>query len=549
MRKTVVLWTLVGIIGGLGLGFFINDDLYLSINKNMDLFGQVYKEVTTSYVDEIDPEKFMHAGIDGMLETLDPYTVFYDDKEGEEIDLITHGEYGGVGISIGMRDGFVTVIAPMEGYSAQKQGIRAGDRIVEIDGEKIFNMNPDSVRSMVRGEPGTVVKMKIEREGEKQPLEFALVRELIQVNNVSYSGFLNNGIGYIRLDRFSRRAGDEVRQAVKELMAEGDVRGIVLDLRNNPGGLLEEAVDIVSLFNPKGSTIVTTRGRRSDDEKVYTVSDDPLAGNIPLAVLVNKNSASASEIVAGAIQDLDRGIIVGTRSFGKGLVQTVTQLEYNTSLKITTARYYTPSGRSIQEIDYMHKNKDGVFLVTPDSLRHEFKTEHGREFLDAGGIAPDSTVPEPEHSTLFLELIRKAMFFNYATHYVSQHAVGDENFTVTDSMLNDFRNYLKQEKFEYKDDAEQKLSDMKDVLEKEKFSGSVISELNEIGSQIEKEKASAFSQHKDELREELREEIVGRYDGERGRIKASLEHDVQAQTAARLLESKRTYVALLAPPK
>ena len=355
MRKNVGLWLLVGIIAGLGVGFFANDNIYLKINKNMDVFAQVYKEITTSYVDEVDPEKFMHAGIDGMLETLDPYTVFYGEKEGEEIDLITHGEYGGVGVSIGTRDGYIIVIAPMDGYSAQKQGIRAGDRIIEIDGQKIFNTNPDSVRTMVRGEPGTEVKMKIEREGEKQPLDFVLVREEIQVNNVTYSGYLDNGIGYIRLERFSRRAGDEVRQALRELKAKGDLRGVILDLRNNPGGLLEAAVDIVSKFNPKGSTVVTTRGRRSEDEKVYTVTEEPLAGDIPLAVLINKNSASASEIVAGAIQDLDRGILVGTRSFGKGLVQTISQLGYNTSLKITTARYYTPSGRSIQEIDYKHK--------------------------------------------------------------------------------------------------------------------------------------------------------------------------------------------------
>ena len=545
MKKNVGLWLLVGIIAGLGVGFFANDNIYLKINKNMDVFAQVYKEITTSYVDEVDPEKFMHAGIDGMLETLDPYTVFYGEKEGEEIDLITHGEYGGVGVSIGTRDGYIIVIAPMDGYSAQKQGIRAGDRIIEIDGQKIFNTNPDSVRTMVRGEPGTEVKMKIEREGEKQPLDFVLVREEIQVNNVTYSGHLDNGIGYIRLERFSRRAGDEVRQALRELKAKGDLRGVILDLRNNPGGLLEAAVDIVSKFNPKGSTVVTTRGRRSEDEKVYTVTEEPLAGDLPLAVLINKNSASASEIVAGAIQDLDRGVLVGTRSFGKGLVQTITQLGYNTSLKITTARYYTPSGRSIQEIDYKHKNSDGIFLVTPDSLRHEFATEHGRKFLDAGGITPDSTVPESVHSTLSQELIQMAMFFMFATHYVSQHPTGDGDFTVDDALLKEFEEYVKEKKFEFKDDAEEKLSELKDVFQKEKYGHTMIASLDNIGEQLEKEKASAFTRHADELREELREEIVERYTGDKGRIRVSLDHDVQVQTAAKLLGSKRVYVALL----
>ena len=545
MNKHIAGWLLIGLFAGIGLGFVANDNIYLSINRNMDIFGQVYKEVTTNYVDEVDPEKFMHAGIDGMLETLDPYTVFYGDHEGEEIDLITHGEYGGVGISIGVRDGYITVIAPMEGYAAQKQGIRAGDRIIEINGEKIFNMNPDSVRSRVRGEPGTVVKMKIEREGEKRPLEFALVREVIQVNNVSYYGYLNNGIGYIRLDRFARRAGDEVREAIKELKAKGELRGVILDLRNNPGGLLEAAVDIVSDFNPKGSTVVTTRGRRSEDEKAYTVDAEPIAGDIPLAVLVNRNSASASEIVAGAIQDLDRGIIVGTRSFGKGLVQTITQLGYNASLKITTARYYTPSGRSIQEIDYMHKNKDGVFLVTPDSLRHEFTTAHGRKFLDAGGIAPDSLVNEADHSALYTELVRKAMFFNFATHYVSQHPTGDGDFDVTDGIMKEFEEYLKQEKFEFNDEADRKLAELRDVLEKEHYSSTAVETLGGLQKQLDAEKATAFARHKDELREELRQEIVGRYAGEKGRIKASLLTDLQVQTAAKLLGAKKTYVAML----
>jgi carboxyl-terminal processing protease len=262
---------------------------------------------------------------------------------------------------------------------------------------------------------------------------------------------------------------------------------------------------------------------------------------------VNKNSASASEIVAGAIQDVDRGIIVGTRSFGKGLVQTISQLGYNSSLKITTARYYTPSGRSIQEIDYMHKNKDGVFVVTPDSLKHEFTTEHGRKFLDAGGIAPDSVVTDVEHSALFQELVRKAMFFNFATHYVSQHAAGDGNFTVNETVLKEFQDYLKQEKFEFKDEAERKLSEMKDILQKEKYSSTALGSLEGLGKQLESEKANAFTHHADELREELREEIVGRYAGERGRIKASLAFDEQVQAAAKLLTSKKTYVALLKP--
>lgn len=546
LSKTVLgLTLLAGILAGFTIGFEVTDNIYFKINKSIDIFGRVYKEVVTNYVDEVDPEKFMHAGIDGMLGMLDPYTVFMDQNENEDIDLITNGQYGGVGISIGTRDGFVTVISPMEGYSAQKQGIRAGDRIMEIDGVKVTGMDLDSIRTMVRGVPGTEVKMKIEREGEAQPLEFVLTREEIQVNDVSYAGFLDNGIGYIRLDRFSRNAGDEVRRAIADLRTKSELRGLILDLRNNPGGLLESAVDIVSNFLPKGSTVVTTRGRKGEDEHVYTVADEPTLPNIPLAIVVNRNSASASEIVTGAIQDYDRGVVVGTRTFGKGLVQTITQLGYNTTLKITTARYYTPSGRCIQEIDYAHKNKDGIFLTTPDSLKHKFKTKHGRIVLEAGGIAPDTVVEDEEPSALYKALLRKAMFFEFATTYVANHPADSTDFTVTDSVLNAFDQYLKKKKFDYKDDVQQKLSDVEDLLQKEKYSSKLLADVDDMNKQIEMEKANAFQRHKDEIREGLEEEIISRYQGEHGRIRVSLAEDDQVKAAEHILESKRLYASTL----
>jgi carboxyl-terminal processing protease len=529
----------------LTFGFAAGDSIYFKINKNIDIFGRVYKEIVSNYVDEVDPERFMHEGIDGMLETLDPYTVFIGEKEGDEIDLITHGEYGGVGISIGMRDGNIIVIAPMEGYSAQKQGIRAGDIIIEVGGFKVDGMNLDSVRSRVRGEPGTEVTMKIEREGEQRPLEFVLVREEIQVNNVSYTGILENGIGYIRLDRFSRRAGDEVRQAIKDLKAQSPLRGLVLDLRGNPGGLLEAAVDIVGNFVPRGETVVSTRGRGAEDQKLYTVENDPLLPDLPLAVLVDRNSASASEIVAGAIQDLDRGVIVGTRSFGKGLVQTIVPLSYNASLKITTARYYTPSGRSIQEIDYKHSNKSGVYTITPDSLRHAFRTEHGRTVMDAGGIAPDSVVASEEPSSLGQELLRTAMYFKFATSYIRKHPLKEE-FVSGENLLREFLQFVQSQKFEYKDDVEKKLADMKKMLQDEKYDSSIIVSLESINIKIQREKGSAFIRHGREVQRELESEIVSRYDGERGRIRATLPYDAQLQAAIGLVKNSAEYTRRLA---
>ena len=533
----------------LAVGFVEYDNIYFNINKNIDVFGKVYKEIVSNYVDEVDPEKFMRSGIDGMLETLDPYTVYLGGRDEDELDLITHGQYGGVGISIGMRDGIITVLSPMEGYSAYRQGVKAGDRIIEIDGVSVAGMNSDSVRSRVRGEPGTVVKMKVEREGEKNPIEFALVREEIQIHNVGYFGYVKDGIGYIKLERFSRRAGEEVRQAIKEMKVKGDLKGIVLDLRDNPGGLLDAAVEVVSKFVPQGNTIVTTKGRKEAEEKVYTSSEEPLVPDIPLAVLINRSSASASEIVAGAIQDLDRGVILGTRSFGKGLVQTVVPLNYDASIKITTARYYTPSGRCIQEIDYLHKNKDGVFSTMPDSLKKEFKTIHGRTVKEFGGITPDSTIENPEHSGFFSELIRKAMIFKFATSYVSKHPMHDGEFTVNGDLLKQFEEYLAAQKFDYVDPAEKDLAELKDVMKKEQYSSTTIASVDGLLSQLQKEKGNAFARSKEEIRNELAEELSGRYQGEKEQTKVALMHDTQVQRAAELLTNKKLYNKMLQPKK
>ncbi|MFA6469598.1 MAG: S41 family peptidase [Bacteroidota bacterium] len=544
MKKKIVI-SAIAVLGISVLGMTAYDNIYLKVNQNIDIFGRVYKEIVNNYVDEVDPEMFMRSGIDGMLETLDPYTVYLAGKDEDDIDLLTNGQYGGVGISIGIRDGVITVLAPTEGYSAYKQGVKAGDRIIEIDGMKITFINPDSVRFKVRGEPGTTVRMKIEREGEKNPIEFTLVREEIQVNNVTYSGYVTEKIGFIKLERFSRRAGEEVRQAVKELKAKGDLKGIVLDLRDNPGGLLEAAVETVSKFAPKGSTIVTTRGRKGVEERTYTVEEEPVAADLPLAILMNKNSASASEIVAGAIQDLDRGIIVGTRSFGKGLVQTVVPLNYKASMKITTARYYIPSGRCIQEIDYLHKNKDGVFFPTPDSLKRDFKTANGRSVKELGGIAPDSAVETVLHSEYFSELMRKAMFFKFATSYVSKHPAANGEVVVTPQILKEFEQYLIDQKFAFVEPAEKKLTDLKEQLKKEKYSSTSITAVDALVTQLRNEKNNTFARYSEELKGELSDELNSRYTGERGRERSSLSHDTQAQIAAALLLNKKGYEGML----
>lgn len=544
MKRRIILIT-IGAAALLMLGFTELGDVYFSINKNIDIFGRVYKEIVANYVDEVDPEKFMRSGIDGMLETLDPYTVYLGGSDEDEIDLLTHGQYGGIGVTIGVRDGIITVLSSMEGYSAHKQGVRAGDKIVEIDGIKIVGMNPDSVRFRVRGEPGTVVKMKVEREGEKNLIEFVLVREEIQVHNVGYSGYVKDGIGYIRLERFSRRAGEEVREAIKEMKVKGELKGIILDLRDNPGGLLDAAVDVVNKFVPQGSVIVSTKGRKGDEEKIYKADEEPTAPGIPLAVIINKSSASASEIVAGAIQDIDRGIIVGTRSFGKGLVQTVVPLTYNSSMKITTARYYTPSGRCIQEIDYLHKNKDGVFSTTPDSLKRSFTTANGRMVKELGGISPDTVIENGMHSGFYAEMIRKAMFFKFATSYVVKFPSFDGEFVINDDLLKQFEEYAASQKFDFTEPAEKQLTELKETMKKERYSSASIASVEGLLAQIQKEKTSAFIRYKEEIRNELSEELNGRYNGEKGRTKVSLSNDTQVQLAAGLLLNKKKYEQML----
>ena len=523
-----------------GIMLASDGSLLLKISKSIDVFGRVFKEVTTSYVDEIDPEKFMEAGIHGMLGTLDPYTVYIDKDNGDEVDLLTSGKYGGIGVTIGLRDGAVRVISVMDGYSAHRQGVVPGDRFLEIGGTKVSGLKPDEIRNLTRGEPGSEVKVLIERDGESEPLEFVLIREEIQVKNITYSGMIEDGIGYVRLERFSRRAGDELRMAIKDLKLSGEVRGLVLDLRGNPGGLLDAAVDVVSKFVPRGSMVVSTRGRRMESDKRYSSTEEPLLPSIPMVVLTDRNSASASEIVAGSLQDLDRALVVGTRTFGKGLVQTIVPLNYGAQLKITTARYYIPSGRSIQEIDYMHRDRNGVFAVTPDSLRREFKTSRGRKVYELGGITPDSTVEQPADGPMVRELHRKSLFFKFANRYVNEHK-GDAITGVTPAILQDFQTYLENQKFDFQEDSEKHVKELRTLAERLRYSKEVFADIEQLEKDMQVDKDRGFERYRESIEEELRIELMARVAGERGRIEASFRTDAQLTVARGLLRDQKQY--------
>jgi carboxyl-terminal processing protease len=546
IRRVVLVCVVVTLTIGVS-GFVIpsDSDYFFQINKSIDVFGRVYKEIAANYVDEVDPERFMQAGIEGLLGTLDPYTVYIDKEDSDEVDLLTHGKYGGIGVTIGRRGKSIQVLTVMDGYSAQRQGVLPGDRILQVDGTSV-GKKLDKVRTLTRGEPGTEVRVLIEREGELSPMEFVLIREEIKLRNVTYSDFVDDEIAYIRLERFSRRAGEEIRQAIKTLKLGGEFKGLVLDLRGNPGGLLDAAVDVVSKFVPKGSLIVSTKGRRSNADKRYLSAEEPLVSGVPMIVLTEHSSASASEIVAGSLQDLDRALVVGTGTFGKGLVQTILPLNYGAQLKITTARYYIPSGRSIQEINYMDKDSNGVFATVPDSLKREFKTANGRTVHEYGGITPDSTVEGEELGPMVKTLYRKSLFFKFSNKYATGRA--DTSFTkVSEPILEAFRKFLDEEHFDYQEECDENVKELKRIAERSHYSDRVLKDIDLLASTLAKEKNRGFDRYIDRIRHELNVVLMERIAGEKGKIEASLEEDVQLEVAIGILKDSKVYERKIKP--
>ena len=525
-----------------------DDDLF-ALRKNFEIFGAVYEELVTGYVDPVEPERLMRDGVAAMLEDLDPYTTFFDEADNAELSIITRGQYGGVGLTISRRDGRITVSAPIEGASGYKQGVRAGDVITRIAGTPASQLSQSDVRELLRGEPGTTVEIAVERAGEAQPLEFVLTREQVQLKNVTYSGFLGGtagsegpgaqDVGYVKLERFTRTADAEVRQSIEALQRQGPLRGLVLDLRDNPGGLLSSAVDVAALFVPRGSAIVSTRGRTAESERTYRSEAPPLAPELPLVVLVNRYSASASEIVAGALQDLDRGIILGETTFGKGLVQVIRELPYNTSLKMTTARYYTPSGRSIQSKMY---GMGGDTSAAP----HAYQTRNGRAVRERHGIEPDVEVIPPPPSQLEAALQRRAAFFFFANAYAATHPNLGSSFTPTDETLRAFRDWLDAEDVVYQTDAERAAGKLAETLHEDGYA-STRDEVAALEAALRQETQSDFAEYAAPLKEHLRAEILSRYADRSAQVKAALDRDPQAERAAALLREEAAYAEVLRP--
>jgi carboxyl-terminal processing protease len=523
-----------------------DDDVYTQINKNMDVFGKLYKEIMLDYVDEIDGDKFMKAGIEGMLGTLDPYTNFLDESRKDEIDLITTGKYGGVGITVGMKDSMIIITDILDGYSAQKEGIRRGDKLIEIDGTSMLGKKVGDVRSYTRGEPGTQMKMKVQR-GDKE-MEFTLTRQEIQLKNVSYKGTIEDGIGYIKLERFSRYAENEIIDAINDIKAKGDVKGIILDLRGNPGGLLDAAIGILNKFTNKGDLLLTTKGRKLDSERKYFATENPMLGkDVPLVLLIDENSASASEIVAGAIQDLDRGVLVGTKSFGKGLVQVFQQLSYGNQLKITNQKYFTPSGRWIQAKNYFKENKYGVFKPNPYFNQKEFKTMNGRIVFAEGGITPDQIIDVIKDNELLEALNYEDMYYRFAVKYAEENPDGN-SFVMNDIVLGAFYNFVTTADFSFNTNAERELAQLKKDTDDKMYSEKVKSYIGLLEGELKSEKFKDFENSKPVIRHMLESEILRRYNKpEKTVVEASLKDDQQLQEALRIIKDKGLYNSLLEP--
>src|SRR5579859_1924609 len=445
MKRRTFKGLVVVLTAAVLLAFAPPTDRYFDIAKSLDIFATLVKEVNANYVDEVDPKKLIDIGINGMLEQLDPYTDYIPKENSEAFSIQTTGEYAGIGALVGLINHKTVITNPYLGFPAHRAGIRVGDELISVDGKNVQGKPTGESSALLKGIPQTEVEIEIKRLGEPNNLKFKLVREKIKISNVTYQGLIEKDLGYIKLDEFTPGAGREVAEAVAKLKDEGATK-LILDLRDNPGGSLYEAVNIVNLFIPKGKEVVSTRGKSPESNKTYSTLNNPVDLEIPLAILTSGGSASASEIVAGSLQDYDRALLVGQRTFGKGLVQTTRQLAYDAQLKITTAKYYIPSGRCIQALDYAHRHSDGSVTKFPDSLKREFKTKIGRKVYDGAGLDPDLVVKPETVAMPTVELISSGLLFDYATKYCAEHKPAPKSmksFRLTDAEYKQFAEWIK----------------------------------------------------------------------------------------------------------
>lgn len=544
-RTKILIGVALVLITGVSTGFLITQETRdFRIAKNFDIFFSLYRELNTFYVDEVDPDKVIKSGIDNMLKTLDPYTVYYPESEADEFKIMTTGKYGGIG-SLVRGNGDYTVINEIyKGFPADKAGMKAGDVLKKVDGISLKGFSTDKVSEKLKGDPGTDIAITIERNGKET--DYLLKRERIAIPPVPYFGMIDSKTGYIRFTSFTQDCIDQVKNALVSLKANNPEQ-IILDLRGNPGGLLTEAVDIVNLFVGPGNEVVSTKGKVKQFDESFKTTKAAVDDKIALAVLINRSSASASEIVAGAIQDLDRGIIVGQRSYGKGLVQITRPLSYNTQLKVTTAKYYIPSGRCIQARDFSHPNEDGSVGIIPDSLISVFKTRNGRLVKDGGGIAPDVEILPGTLSQISAELYLRNYIFDFATGYYWSHPElkSAQDFSFTDKDYDDFRAFLINRKFSYKTGTEETLGDLISNARKEKYYDMHKDLFDALAKDLSHTLDQDLASFRDEITEMIEDEIISRYFYEEGAIAWTIKKDEQVNRALQVLNNKEEYNSVL----
>ncbi|MDR1006836.1 MAG: S41 family peptidase [Bacteroidales bacterium] len=524
-----------------------NEDKSFELSKNLEIFSAVYRTLHTTYVDDINSGDLVKTAIDAMLAKLDPYTNFFPESDMEDVKIQLLGKYGGIGALIHQKGDSIFISEPFEGLPAYEAGLKAGDVLLEINNMSTKGKTSSQVSDILRGQSGSEINIKVERDGKI--IEKKFKRQEIKFPNVPYYGVVRNNIGYIKLNEFTQEAGNHVAEALRNLKSKDNIEGLIIDLRGNGGGLLNEAINIVNIFVEKGQLIVSTKGKVKERDKSFKTQMQPLDINIPIVVLVDNYSASASEIVAGSLQDLDRAVIMGQKTFGKGLVQNVIPLLYNTQMKVTVSKYYIPSGRCIQAIDYSHRNKDGKAEKIPDSLRTAFKTKGGRTVYDGLGIEPDVLCESKWASDIAISLITKYLTFDYATEFVKKYPqiASVKDFVITDDIYNDFLSFLKGKDYSYKTDTERRLDDLKKEAEEEKYDKSTLDGINQLQKLIEADKADDLTKFKDEIKNVLLSEIIVRYYNQKGRIEALLPYDEEVSKAINLLTDKSAYNKILHP--
>lgn len=527
-------------------GFKKGDDRNFQIAKNLDIFNAIVKELDMFYVDTIDPNKTIREGIDNMLYSLDPYTVYYPENDQDELEMMVKGSYGGIGslIRYNPKLQYTVIAEPYEGMPAAESGLKAGDILLEIDGKDLKN-NSD-VSTLLRGQVGTSFKLKVQRPGVKEPLEFTIVRRSIQMPTIPYYGIMEGQVGYINLSSFSGTPSKDFKNAFLDLKKQG-ATSLVIDLRNNGGGLLDQAVEIVNFFVPRGKTIVTTKGKIKQASNTYKTLREPLDTDIPIAVLVNSGTASSSEILSGSLQDLDRAVIVGNRTYGKGLVQVPRSLPYGGNLKITTSKYYIPSGRCVQAIDYAHRNEDGSVARIPDSLTTVFHTAAGREVRDGGGVSPDIEVKQERLPNILYYLVRDNLIFDYATDYCLKHPViaSAEKFELTDADYTDFKNKVKGADFKYDQQSEKILKTLKEAAEFEGYMKEASDEFKALENKLSHNLDRDLDYFSKDIKEMISEEIIKRYYYQRGAIIQQLKGDNGLDEAVKILTNPERYQQIL----